>query len=67
MSERTERLLKDSTELFLGKTIAKIDAHACNNIEFLFTDGTRVALHIDCDSHYLPVVQTCTHCVEIAA
>jgi len=60
-----ERPLSETTDLFVGKTIAKMDASSCNNVEFLFTDGTRVALHIECDSMGLPDLLTCTHCVEI--
>lgn len=60
-----EMPLSESLSLFVGKTIAKMDASCCNNIEFLFTDGTRVALHIDADSVGLPEVTSCTHCVEI--
>ena len=52
-------------KLFIGKTIAKMDAGACNNIEFLFTDGTRCALHIDCDALGLPELETCDHCATI--
>lgn len=51
--------------LFVGKTILKMEAECCNNIEFLFTDGTRVALHIDADNMGLPEVTACTHCAEI--
>lgn len=58
---------RKAAHLFVGKTIQKMDAFACNNIEFLFTDGSKVALHIDCDSMGLPDVAACTHCVEIDA
>ncbi len=61
-----ERPLSETTDLFIGKTIAKMDARACNHVEFLFTDGSKVALHIECDGMGLPDVQTCTDCVEIA-
>jgi hypothetical protein len=57
--------LEEATELFVGKTIQKIDASCCNNVQFLFTDGTSVALHIDCDHRGLPDVMACTHCAEI--
>jgi hypothetical protein len=57
--------LHKATDLFIGKTIEKIDAESCNNIEFLFTDGTKVALHIEVDMRGLPEVAACTHCVEI--
>ena len=60
-----ERPLSETTHLFLGKTIAKMDATCDNNVEFLFTDGTKVALHIECDGMGLPEILTCTHCVEI--
>ncbi len=63
----SEKPLRKALELFVGKTVQKVDARACNNVEFLFTDGTRVALHIDCDHHGLPVVLACTSCVEIEA
>jgi hypothetical protein len=56
---------KKAQSLFIGKTIEKMDARACNNIEFLFTDGTKVALHIDVNGFGLPVITACTHCVEI--
>ena len=59
--------LDEATDRFIGKTIAKIDASSCNNVELLFTDGSRVALHIDCDGMGLPEVTACTHCVEITA
>lgn len=62
-----ERPLSETTDLFVGKTIQKVDASADNNVEFLFTDGTRVALHIECDGMGLPSVMTCTHCAEIEA
>jgi hypothetical protein len=55
---------KKAQELFLGKT-KMMDTRACNNIEFLFTDGTKVALHIDVNGFGLPVITACTHCVEI--
>lgn len=58
--------LTDATQLFIGKTIAKMDASCVNNVEFLFTDGTRVALHIEVDNIGLPEVLACTHCAEIA-
>lgn len=59
--------ISEATSLFLGKTITKMDTSCDNNIEFLFTDGTRVALHIDVDSQFgLPVVLVCTHCAEIS-
>ncbi len=61
-----ETPLAESLDLFIGKTIAKMDASSCNNVEFLFTDGTKVALHIDADHHGLPEVLACTHCTEIA-
>ncbi len=61
-----EVALATATHLFIGKTIEKMDARACNNVEFLFTDGTKVALHIDCDNTGLPNLAACTHCVEIA-
>jgi hypothetical protein len=57
--------ISKALHLFIGKTIKKMDAISCNNIEFLFTDGTKVALHIDCDNMGLPDVAACTHCVEI--
>lgn len=58
--------ISEALGLFLGKTIAKMDAHFCNQIEFLFTDGTKVALHIECGGLYgLPEVVACTHCAEI--
>jgi hypothetical protein len=57
--------ISKALHLFVGKTIIKMDATSRNNIEFLFTDGTKVALHIDCDSMGLPDVAACTHCVEI--
>jgi hypothetical protein len=61
-----EKPLSETTHLFIGKTIAKMDAGHCNNIEFLFTDGTRVALHVECDGTGLPEILTCTDCCEIA-
>lgn len=61
----SERPLEDTLDLFIGKTIQKMDASCCNKIEFLFTDETKVALHIDCDGMGLPSVDTCTSCVEI--
>lgn len=61
-----EQPLSETTHLFIGKTIEKMDASMCNNVEFLFTDGTRVALHVECDSMGLPDIQTCTHCVQIS-
>lgn len=54
--------LADSTQRMIGKTILEIDASSCNNVVFSFTDGTKVALHIDCDSMGLPTVDTCTEC-----
>jgi hypothetical protein len=60
-----ETPLADSLDLFLGKTIKKMDASACNNIVFLFTDGSKVALHIEMDAIGLPDVLACTHCAEI--
>ncbi len=56
--------LAETTHLLVGKTIAEIDASACNNVVFSFTDGSKVALHIDCDQLGLPEVQTCTTCVN---
>lgn len=56
--------LSETTHLFVGKTIQSMDASACNNVQFNFTDGTSVVLHIDCDSLGLPDVNTCTHCAE---
>ena len=57
--------LSKALHLFVGKTIEKMDASCCNNIEFKFTDGSRVAVHIDCDYTGFPEVTACTHCVEI--
>ncbi len=62
----SERPLEDSLDRFLGKTIARMDASCCNNVVFFFTDGSKVALHIDCDSRGLPDVQSCVHCAEDA-
>ena len=61
----SELPLEETTDLFIGKTIAAMDATCCNNVEFLFTDGTRVALHIECDGINYPELLTCTHCVTI--
>jgi hypothetical protein len=61
----SEKLLRNATNLFVGKTIEKMDARACNNVEFLFTDGSKVALHIDCNSSGFPVVVACTSCCDI--
>lgn len=58
--------LADATKLFIGKTIAKMDATCCNNVEFLFTDGSRVALHIEVEQSGLPFVAACTDCAEIS-
>ena len=62
-----ERPLEETTDLFIGKTIAAIDAECCNNVIFSFTDGTKVALHIDCSSNGLPFVETCTTCANRVA
>lgn len=58
-----ERLLSKTTDLFIGKTVASIDATTCNNVIFRFTDGSAVALHIECDGLGLPDVLTCTSCI----
>lgn len=60
-----EKPLAESIDLFVGKTILRMDASCCNNVEFVFTDGTRVAIHADCDSNGLPDLLACTHCVEL--
>lgn len=61
-----EHRLQDVADiLFVGRTIAKIEASSCNNIEFLFIDGGRVALHIECDAMGLPDVAACVDCAEI--
>lgn len=57
--------LKDAASLFIGKTIVKMDTSCCNNIEFLFSDGTKVAIHIDVDHLGLPELLACVHCCEI--
>ncbi len=58
--------VKKAKKLFIGKTIVKMDTKYCNQIEFLFDDGTKVALHIEIDGPYgLPTVTACTHCAEI--
>lgn len=57
--------LNEALHLFVGKTIERMDAACCNNIEFKFTDGSKVAIHIDVDGHGLPEPLACTHCVEI--
>lgn len=56
--------IEDASDLFLGKTIKKMDASSCNQVEFLFTDGTKVALHIEVDQFSLPFVLACSHCAE---
>jgi hypothetical protein len=61
-----EQPLSETTHLFIGKTIVKMDAASSNNVEFLFSDGSKVALHVECDSIGLPDILTCTHCCEIA-
>lgn len=58
--------LNEATHLFVGKTVAKMDASCVNNVEFLFTDGTKVAIHIEAGGHGIPEPFACTHCVEIA-
>jgi hypothetical protein len=61
-----EQPLSETTHLLIGKTIAKMDTTSCNNIEFLFTDGTKVALHIEMDGMFsVPFVTTCTECCMI--
>lgn len=57
--------LEETTHLFLGKTIEKMDASCCNNVQFLFTDGTRVALHIEVNHLGLPEPLTCVECCSI--
>ena len=61
----TEKPLSSAKTLFVGKTIERMDARCCNNVQFLFTDGSRVALHIDCNGNGLPVVLACTECATI--
>ncbi len=60
----SERPLADTTHLFIGKTIKSMDASCCNNVQFNFTDGTSVVLHIEMDGLGLPEVATCTQCAE---
>lgn len=62
----SERPLSQTTHLFIGKTIKSMDATCCNNVQFNFTDGSSVVLHIEVDNIGLPDVQTCTHCAETA-
>lgn len=54
--------LAQSTSRFVGKTIAEVDATCVNNVVFTFTDGSKLALHIECDAIGLPEVQSCTSC-----
>ena len=61
-----ERPLSETTDLFVGKTIKSMDASCCNNVQFNFTDGTSVVLHIEVDRFGLPYLNTCTHCAEPA-
>ncbi len=61
----TELPLESAKHLFINKTIIKMDVSSCNNIEFLFSDNTKVALHIDCDNLNLPNIMACTHCVGL--
>lgn len=65
IADAREQPIKSSLSLFVGKTIERMTADACNQIEFLFTDGTRVALHIECNWRGLPEVMTCTHCATL--
>lgn len=58
--------VSSALNLFIGKTISKMDASCANNIEFLFTDGSKVALHIEVDNMGLPDITACTHCVELS-
>lgn len=58
-----EKPLSESVDRLIGKTIAAVDASCVNNIVLRFTDGTRLALHIETDHMGLPDVQTCTSCV----
>lgn len=64
MSKSDELPLVISVDRFIGKRIIAVDASTCNNIVFSFNDGSKVALHIDCDFHGLPHVQTCLTCVS---
>ncbi len=52
----------DAHHMFVGKTIQAYDGSCANQIEFLFTDGTKAVLHIECDSSGLPDVLVCDHC-----
>ncbi len=56
--------IEDASDLFLGKTIKKMDASSCNQVEFLFTDGTKVALHIELIQLSPPIVLACSDCAE---
>ncbi|USN15187.1 hypothetical protein KIKIMORA_00400 [Brevundimonas phage vB_BpoS-Kikimora] len=58
----SELPLNKAAAWFVGKTIEAIDASACNQVEFRFTDGTKVALHIEVGAFNLPYVMACDHC-----
>lgn len=60
----SELPLEESTCRFIGKTVKSMDASCCNNVQFNFTDGTSVVLHIEVDGWGLPELLTCTHCAE---
>lgn len=49
---------------FIGKTITGMNIEAANQIVFEFSNGEKLALHIDCNGFGLPVVQVCNTCID---
>lgn len=47
-------------EDFVGKTVASVDARACNLIRFEFTDGTKLALEAE-----QFIIQACEACATL--
>ena len=58
----SEKPMEDSNNRFIGKTIVRLDATCCNNLVFSFSDGSRVAIHIEVNNIGLPDLVSCTDC-----
>jgi hypothetical protein len=51
-------------EMFIGKTIKSLDIKADNNLIFEFTDGEKLALHVDATWNGIPYIRACNVCID---
>ncbi len=53
-----------TSEMFVGKTIKSLDTKASNNLIFEFTDGEKLALHVDATWNGIPFIRACNVCID---